>query len=756
MYNLSEKAIAEKYEDLLFTKVMALYAAEESEKILSEIENEEPADPKNIEKIYSKTERRENFSTLWKVSKKLITFAAMVVFVAVVSLSSVVVASAEAREAVAEAIYHLVLRKTDRYTEVSIGNSTGFIDPELYDWEGAYAPTYIPEGFVFSEKQELTTRAIITYSNGEKYFSITQSNQTSNLHMDTENAQKIEAIKINDSTGLLVEKNGFSSLAWNDGSNFFWLRGETDSAELIKVAEGLKPLGKTETEEPAEEYEFIDAEVFNWEGAYAPTYIPEGFVFSEKQELPSKTMIVYSREKEHFIISQATSGITRVDTENAQVVKNILIGDSEALYVEKNNFTYIVWMSGDVCLSVTGKISSDEAVKIAEGIKPIGKTEEPAEEYEFVDPEIYTWDNAYGMTYVPENFIFINSDDLGSSQFLNYRNGEKVLSFIQSTDTSSFVDSENADSIKNIIIGTSEALLITKSDWSCISWTLGNKLLQLSGNVSTEEIIKIAEGIKPLGKTETEEPAEEYEFIDEDVFYWNGAYAPTYIPEGFEITSKDYLNDTCAITYSKGGESFVIYQITGSATISVDTENADISKEIKINNSSGLYVVKDNNCSISWNEGKTLLWLTGEVDEKELLKVAEGMKFTGENKVPKEYPFFDPENYDWEGAFAPTFVPEGFVFSDMQKGENVKLATYTFEDSYFYFTQTKNLSYARIDTENAEVNTKGFIGNSEALFIHEKGFSSVVWSVGDTYFSVEGIISLYDAVKIAQHIRPIN
>ena len=38
MYNLSEKAIAEKYEDLLFTKVMALYAAEESEKILSEID----------------------------------------------------------------------------------------------------------------------------------------------------------------------------------------------------------------------------------------------------------------------------------------------------------------------------------------------------------------------------------------------------------------------------------------------------------------------------------------------------------------------------------------------------------------------------------------------------------------------------------------------------------------------------------------------------------------------------------------------
>ena len=209
MYNLSEKAIAEKYEDLLFTKVMALYAAEESEKILSEIENEEPADPKNIEKIYSKTERRENFSNLWKVSKKLITFAAMVVFVAVVSLSSVVVASAEAREAVAEAIYHLVLRKTDRYTEVSIGNSTGFIDPELYDWEGAYAPTYMAPGYKFSKLEKLPSQKISTYYKNDKYVSFLQSSG-SVFHVDTEDVDVFKKININESDAIYVEKNGFA------------------------------------------------------------------------------------------------------------------------------------------------------------------------------------------------------------------------------------------------------------------------------------------------------------------------------------------------------------------------------------------------------------------------------------------------------------------------------------------------------------------------------------------------------------------
>ena len=98
-YGLSQKAMTEKYEDLLFTKVMAQYAEKESERILAEMEaqnaeNAPKPDPAAIGRLYSKIERKENLSTLWRFSKKIITFAAMVVFVAFVYLSSVVVASA--------------------------------------------------------------------------------------------------------------------------------------------------------------------------------------------------------------------------------------------------------------------------------------------------------------------------------------------------------------------------------------------------------------------------------------------------------------------------------------------------------------------------------------------------------------------------------------------------------------------------------------------------------------------------------------
>lgn len=372
MYSLSEKAISEKYEDLLFTKVMALYAAEESEKILSEIENEEHADPKNIEKIYLKTERRKNLSVFWKVSKKLITVAAMVVFVAVVSLSSVVVASAETREAVAEAIYHLVLRKTDRYTEVSIGNSTGFIDPEIYDWEGAYAPTYIPDGFSISDTQFTNNDKSVMYSHGEDYFYISQTNNLSYARIDTEGSEHVEKIIIGNSEAFLVYENEIVSLVWICGETYLSIDGKISIDEAIKIAEGIKPIGKTETEEPAEEYEFIDAEVFNWEGAFAPTYIPKGFEISDIDIAPDCPAVTYSKGKQFFVIYQLTEGAkARIDSENAEVYKTVFINGNKGLFIKKAGEISITWNDGNVFFWLFGTTDEKELLKVAEGIKPM-------------------------------------------------------------------------------------------------------------------------------------------------------------------------------------------------------------------------------------------------------------------------------------------------------------------------------------------------------------------------------------------------
>ncbi len=245
--SLSKQEIQEEYEDLVFRKVMAAYVEKESGRILSEIEEEkakdkEKVDGRKIEKLYNKLERRENWHTVLHFSKKALNFAAMVVFVAIISLSSVVVASAEARESITDALYHLIYEDNERYTQITKGQSTGFIDAELYDWEGAFAPTYIPEGFVFSEKQELGSARRITYSCGKQCFIITQSNGEGNLRLDTEGAQKVCEIVINNSIGLLVEKDGISSLVWSEGETLFLINETISSGEIISVAEGMKKI----------------------------------------------------------------------------------------------------------------------------------------------------------------------------------------------------------------------------------------------------------------------------------------------------------------------------------------------------------------------------------------------------------------------------------------------------------------------------------------------------------------------------------
>ena len=244
---LSKKDIQEEYEDLVFRKVMAIYVENESKQILAEIKAEKennnvPVDTRAIEKLYDKKERRENLNILWKYSKKVVSFAAMIVFVAIVSLSSAVVAFADVREAVVDAIYHLVYEENERYTQIGIGESTGFINPEIYDWEGAYAPTYIPEGFVCTDQQIGTINKMVTYSCEERFLIFSQSSNNTLARLDTEDADMVEKFIINDSEAIIVEKNGFSVIVWRGGDTFFSLQGIIEAEEIKKVAQNIKIL----------------------------------------------------------------------------------------------------------------------------------------------------------------------------------------------------------------------------------------------------------------------------------------------------------------------------------------------------------------------------------------------------------------------------------------------------------------------------------------------------------------------------------
>ena len=243
-FNLSDKSLQEDYEDLVFRKIMSIHLEEESKQILEEMKNnksDEKPDTNKIRKLIKKNERREQRNILAKYFKKAFLLVASFCLVAIISLSSVVVAFADVREAVTDIIYHLVFEENERYTVVSVGETTGFVDPEIYDWEGAYAPTFMPEGFKYVGRDDTIDYHSIEYVSGNKTIFITQFFNII-FKLDTEDSSKIQYTEINGSNAIISIKDDKVAISWRSGTTVFWIRGNIDTAEMIKIAENIKIL----------------------------------------------------------------------------------------------------------------------------------------------------------------------------------------------------------------------------------------------------------------------------------------------------------------------------------------------------------------------------------------------------------------------------------------------------------------------------------------------------------------------------------
>ena len=105
------------------------------------------------------------------------------------------------------------------------------------------------------------------------------------------------------------------------------------------------------------------------------------------------------------------------------------------------------------------------------------------------------------MTYVPEGFKLYDVQNRASQKITNYIYEEKVITFSQAFNVISHLDTEDADITKEIQIGESKGFLVVKDDWSCVTWSIGDILLKVSGTAPTEEIIKVAESIRPMNET---------------------------------------------------------------------------------------------------------------------------------------------------------------------------------------------------------------------------------------------------------------
>lgn len=114
---------------------------------------------------------------------------------------------------------------------------------------------------------------------------------------------------------------------------------------------------------------------------------------------------------------------------------------------------------------------------------------------------------------------------------------------------------------------------------------------------------------------------------DEDeakLLSFEGQYAPTYIPEGYYVESvTNEENRGEIILKNKEGYSILFREQTSGIKSNLDTENADSVENVEINGMKGLLVQKDNLTTIALTTENTIIYLTCNDVEVNLVAFAE-------------------------------------------------------------------------------------------------------------------------------------
>ena len=182
-----------------------------------------------------KKRKHENpFRTKQALRKGAIVLAAVFILFAI-SMISV--------SAFRNQVFSFVLDITEKYTIFHLQeNEGGSSDQLIEDWENAYMPTYVPEGYETGEYYFDSDTKLITFihsqdENQNIYYS--EYTGSSTIALDTENADKVEPVDIRGNEGMVVLKGDRVTIIWAIDDKMFTLFGYADQEIMLKIAESV-------------------------------------------------------------------------------------------------------------------------------------------------------------------------------------------------------------------------------------------------------------------------------------------------------------------------------------------------------------------------------------------------------------------------------------------------------------------------------------------------------------------------------------
>ena len=217
--NQTNQQLQEQYEDAVFALLMDEYAKLEGDRLLaaSKAARDNPAfqvpegaEERGLKKIRKAYRRHQIRQTLKSFQKPVARVA--VVFLVICALFSV---SFVTIEAVRVKVINTIMEVSDTHTHLVMG------DQPLDGMVGRYSLNdfmkVMPESFSLTsyQKMEFYATAVFDGPDGERViWGETPIGASSNI--DTEDAERIDSVVIDNYDGILVVKDGFTSVYWSD------------------------------------------------------------------------------------------------------------------------------------------------------------------------------------------------------------------------------------------------------------------------------------------------------------------------------------------------------------------------------------------------------------------------------------------------------------------------------------------------------------------------------------------------------------
>lgn len=218
-------------------KAAVLLAAQRDGQELIDADNTEPCEPASPEaraRLFAAIENNKK-----KPSKERHWYSptAKKVAIAIASVIILLVMIPSTTEAGRKWITELVGKVFPSFTEFFLSDSEKVPNHEVK----RYTLGYVPNGFQLIFEEYSTAGNTSMYRNEDDlviHFEVFASSGV--IQIDTENADRIETVYIQDEEGTLIVRDGITTIIWSADELCFLVDGNIEETELVKIANSVE------------------------------------------------------------------------------------------------------------------------------------------------------------------------------------------------------------------------------------------------------------------------------------------------------------------------------------------------------------------------------------------------------------------------------------------------------------------------------------------------------------------------------------